>query len=157
MTVFERIIELLDKNHIQYQSLEHEPTKTCADAARIRGTSPNQGAKALVCIADKKPIMIVLPCSRKLDTKLFKAAFNVKDLRFASPDEVKQITGLEIGSIPPWGSLFNLTTHLDLALASQKQIAFNAGDINRSIIMNYADYHRLENPVQLAHVSLDNS
>lgn len=157
MTVFERIIELLGKNHIQYQSLEHEPTKTCADAARIRGTTPQQGAKALVCMADKKPIMIVLPCSRKLDVKQFKRVFMVKDLRFATPDEVTQLTGLEIGSIPPLGSLFNLHTHLDLALASQKQIAFNAGDISRSVIMDYADYTRLENPVKLAHVSLDNS
>jgi len=157
MTVCEQITNLLDSNGIKYQSLEHEPTKTCADAARIRGTSPSQGAKALVCIADKKPILIVLPCSRKLDVKLFKRECKVKDLRFATPDEVKQITGLEIGSIPPLGSLFNLITHLDLTLASQKQIAFNAGDIRRSIIMDYADYLRLENPVQLAHVSLDNS
>lgn len=157
MTVLERIIELLEANHIQYQSLEHEPTKTCADAARIRGTTPQQGAKALVCIADKKPIMIVLPCSRKLDIKAFKSQLMIRDLRFASPDEVKQLTGLEIGSIPPWGSLFNLITYLDLTLAGQNEIAFNAGDVRRSIIMKYADYLRLENPVQLAHVSMDNS
>ncbi len=157
MSVYEKIIQILKSNNIEYQALEHEPTKTCAEAARIRGTTPQQGAKALVCIADKKPIMIVLPCSRKLDVKLFKRECEIKDLRFATPDEVKQITGLEIGSIPPFGGLFNLTTHLDLTLSSQKQIAFNAGDICRSIIMDYEDYLRLENPVQLAHVSLDNS
>lgn len=157
MTVFARIIELLEANHIQYQSLEHEPTRTCADAARIRGTTLEQGAKALVCMADKKPVLIVLPCSRKLDVKLFKQTFGVKDLRFATTDEVRQLTGLEIGSIPPLGRLFNLHTHLDLALSSQKQIAFNAGDISRSVIMDYTDYLHLENPVKLAHVSSDNS
>lgn len=157
MTVYGQIIQLLGQAKVKYQSLEHEPTKTCADSARIRGTTPDQGAKALVCIADKKPIMIVLSCSRKLDAKLFKQTFGVKDLRFATPDEVKQITGLEIGSIPPFGSLFNLTTHLDLALASQKQIAFNAGDIHKSVIINYSDYIKLENRVKLANVSMDNN
>ncbi len=157
MTVFERIIELLEANHIQYQSLEHEPTKTCADSARIRGTTPDQGAKALVCLADKNPILIVLPCSRRLDVKLFKQTFGVKDLRFATPNEVIQLTSLEIGSIPPFGSLFNLPTHLDLALSSQKQIAFNAGDMCKSVIMNYSDYLKLENHVKLAHVSVDNN
>lgn len=157
MSVYEKIIQLLKNNKIEFQALEHEPTKTCADSARIRGTSPEQGAKALVCIGDKKPIMIVLPCSKKLDVKLFKQTFGVKDLRFATPDEVKQFTGLEIGSIPPFGSLFNLTTHLDLALARQKQIAFNAGDIHKSVIMNYSDYIKLENHVKLANVSVDNN
>ncbi len=146
MTVYERIIQLLDNHQVKYQALEHEPTRTCADSARIRGTTADQGAKALVCLADKTPIMIVLSCSQKLDAKLFKQTFKVKDLRFASPLEVSQITGLEIGSIPPWGSLFKLATYLDTSLSSQSQIAFNAGDTRRSIIMNYSDYVLLEKP-----------
>lgn len=147
MTVFERIIELLEANHIQYQSLEHEPTKTCADAARIRGTTPEQGAKALVCLADKKPVLIVLPCSRRLDTKLFKQVFKVKDLRLATPAEVIRFTGLEIGSIPPLGSLFGLPTYVDETLGQNSRIAFNAGDLCRSHIMNYSDYVQLEKPI----------
>ncbi len=91
--------------------------------------------------------MIVLPCSKKLDTKQFKSKFKFKDLRFASPDEVKQITGLEIGSIPPFGSLFGLTTYIHTALGASTQIAFNAGDVSRSIIMNYSDWLALEQPV----------
>ncbi len=146
MSVYEKIIQILNSNNIEYQAFEHEPTKTCADSARIRGTTTDQGAKALVCFADKTPVMIVLPCSKKLDAKLFKLTFKVKDLRFATPEEVKQVTGLEIGSIPPWGSLFNLTTYLDQDLGQNAQIAFNAGDTQRSIIMNYSDYVLLEKP-----------
>ncbi|MDO8488464.1 MAG: YbaK/EbsC family protein [bacterium] len=146
MTVNQRIIELLDEQKIIYRSLEHAPTKTCADAANIRGTTLEQGAKALVCIADKKPVMIVLPCSQKLDTKTFKLAFKVKDLRFATPEEVTQITGLVIGSIPPFGSLFELPTYLNTALGKNTQIAFNAGDVSRSVIMNFADFVSLEHP-----------
>lgn len=146
MTVNQQIIDLLDKNGIAYEALQHEPTKTCADSAQIRGTSPDQGAKALVCFADKKPVMVVLPCSCKLDSRLFKQVFGAKDLRLASADEVRQLTGLEIGSIPPWGSLFSLPTFMDEALAGQARIAFNAGDLCRSIIMPCADYVQLEKP-----------
>ena len=147
MTVFEQITSTLDSNGIKYQVLEHEPTKTCADSAKIRGTTPDQGAKALVCLADKNPILIVLPCSQRLDTKSFKAQFNVKDLHFATPGEVKQFTGLEIGSIPPWGSIFNLPTYLDTSLSLQETVAFNAGDLCKSIIMKYSDYLLLEKPL----------
>lgn len=140
MSVYEKIIQLLDSRKIKYQALEHEPTPTCEDSARVRGTSMDQGAKALVCYADKKPILIVLPCSRKLDPKLFKSLFAVRDLRFATPDEVTQLTGLQIGAIPPLGNLFNLPTYVDQTLSAEERIAFNAGDRTKSVIMSFLDY-----------------
>lgn len=143
MTVYEQIIALLDSRNLSYQALEHVPTRTCEESAQVRNTSPDQGAKALVCLADKQPIMIVLPCSRKLDTKLFKSLFNFNDLRFATPDEVKTLTTLEIGSIPPLGQLFNLPTFVDNSLGANEQIAFNAGDHSRSIIIAFAQYNNL--------------
>ena len=140
MSVYEKIIQLLQSKNIKYQALEHEPTPTCADAARVRGTSQDQGAKALVCYADKKPILIVLPCSRKLDPKLFKKLYTINDLRFATPEEVKILTSLEIGAIPPLGHIFNFPTYVDQTLSAESQIAFNAGDRTKSVIMSYSDY-----------------
>lgn len=143
MSVYEKIIQLLQSKNIKYQALEHEPTPTCEDSARVRGTSQDQGAKALVCYADKKPVLIVLPCSRKLDPKLFKKLYAINDLRFAAPDEVTQLTGLQIGAIPPLGNLFNLPTYVDQTLSAESQIAFNAGDRTKSVIMSYSDYASL--------------
>lgn len=150
MSVYEKIIQLLDSHNIKYQALEHEPTPTCEDSARIRGTSSDQGAKALVCFADKRPILIVLPCSRKLDFKAFKKLFTINDLRFATPDEVKSLTSLEIGAIPPLGHIFNLPTYVDQTLGDNKTIAFNAGDRTKSVIMAYSDYvqiAQIQNPI----------
>jgi len=144
MSVYEKIIHLLDSHNIKYQALEHEPTPTCEDSARVRGTSMDQGAKALICMADKKPVLIVLPCSQKLDVKLFKQQFGVKDLRFASQDEIKDLTGLQIGAIPPLGIILGLPTHVNSLLQSQNTIAFNAGDRTRSIIMKYADFAKIQ-------------
>lgn len=140
MSVYEKIIQLLQDNKISYQALEHEPTPTCADSARVRGTSMDQGAKALVCYGDKKPLLIVLPCSRRIDPKLFKKLHAIRDLRFATSEEVKQLTSLEIGAIPPLGHLFNVPTFVDAALSGQQTIAFNAGDRSRSVIMDYSQY-----------------
>jgi Ala-tRNA(Pro) deacylase len=103
----------------------------------------DQGAKALICFANKQPILIVLPCSQKLDTKKFKSNFGIKDLRFATPDEVWNLTGLQIGAIPPLGKLFEIKTYVDQSLGTNEQIAFNAGDRCRSIIVKYADYIKI--------------
>lgn len=144
MSVYEKIIQLLESNNIEYQALQHEPTPTCEDSARVRGTSMDQGAKALICMADKKPMLIVLPCSQKLDVKLFKQRFNIKDLRFASPEEITDLTGLQIGAIPPLGIILDLPTYVHSLLQSQISIAFNAGDRTRSIIMQYADFAKIQ-------------
>lgn len=151
MSVYEKIIRLLDSHKIKYQALEHEPTPTCEDSARVRGTSPDQGAKALVCYADKKPIFIVLPCSRKLDPKLFKKLYTINDLRFATPEEVKILTSLEVGAIPPLGDLFNLPTYVDEELGKNQTIAFNAGDRTKSVIMSYLDYVQIAQVKDAAH------
>jgi Ala-tRNA(Pro) deacylase len=60
---------------------------------------------------------------------------------------VWQATGLQPGAIPPFGSLFNLPTYCDPALAETPHINFNAGDHAISVQMAYADYIRAEKPV----------
>ena len=63
-----------------------------------------------------------------------------------SREEVEQLTGLAPGSIPPFGSLFQLPTWCDEGLAAEPRINFNAGDHGISISMTYADYARAERP-----------
>ena len=55
-------------------------------------------------------------------------------------------TGLQPGSIPPFGSLFDLPTWCDEVLSEQSVINFNAGDHAVSINMSYADYVSVEQP-----------
>lgn len=147
MVIYDKILLLLDEHKFKYQALSHPPVKTSADAAAIRDLSPDQGAKALVCFSDHKPIMVVLPGSKRLDTKSFKSKFAVKDLRFASTEELLQLTGLIPGAVPPFGHLFGLPTYLDTSLSGVNQIAFNAGDLTKSVIMNYSDYLKLASPI----------
>lgn len=149
MTVYERIIQALEAQGIKYRALKHVPVKTCAEAANIRGTDPEQGAKALVCLADKKPVMVALPCSQQLDFKKFKKSFSISDFRLASPAEVLALTGLEVGSIPPLGFLFDFPTYADQSLFDQEELIFNAGDLARSLIISSTDYQKLAHPLIL--------
>jgi Ala-tRNA(Pro) deacylase len=50
------------------------------------------------------------------------------------------------GSIPPFGSLFDLPTLCDARLGENEFINFNAGDHSISVSMRYADYVQAENP-----------
>jgi Ala-tRNA(Pro) deacylase len=90
--------------------------------------------------------MFVMPANRRLASKMVRKNESIRRLRFASRAEVAQLTGLQPGSIPPFGSLFDLPTWCDEVLAEQSVINFNAGDHAVSINMSYADYVSVEQP-----------
>lgn len=146
MTVYEKIKDLFDSAGVEYKILEHPPVYTSADAAKIRDVTPHMGAKALVCFADKTPILLVLPGDRKADFKKFKKSFGIKDLRMATAVEVKELTTLEVGSIPPVGKVMDLLSYYDSEVVENEDVAFNAGSHTVSIIMKASDLVRVEQP-----------
>ncbi|MBI2620848.1 hypothetical protein HYW61_01320 [candidate division WWE3 bacterium] len=146
MTVLEKIRNLLDVSGIEYRAVEHPPVYTSEDAARIRDTDISVGAKALVFLADGRPVLLVVPADKRADLKAFKRVFGIKDLRFATPEEVKKITSLEIGSIPPLGGVIGLPSYFDEEFTRKGQVVFNAGSHTTSIVMSAKDLISVENP-----------
>lgn len=146
MTVFDRLVALLDHHDVAYDVLHHPPVFTSEEAARVRGTTLASGAKALVCRADERFVLFVLPGDRRLDGRRVRRATGCRRLRFATIDEVTALTGLSPGSIPPFGQLFGLATCCDAALGALPRINFNAGDHATSLCLAYADYARVERP-----------
>lgn len=145
-SLFEKIIGTLDEKKIKYQLFEHEPVHTSQQAAKIRGTKIEQGAKALLMQADDSPVLIVVSGARKVDTGKFKKLYKIKDLRMCTPEEVQKVSGVEIGAVPPFGNLINIKTYMDKSLGKNTKIAFNAGLLTRSIKMNYQDWFDLVKP-----------
>lgn len=145
--IFEKIIQLLKENEIEYELIEHEPVFTSEQAAKVRGSSLEMGAKAMIFAGDKTPLLIVVPGDKKINTKTFKKAYKIRDLRICSPEEVKEITGLEIGAVPPFGNVIGMPTYVDENLGEKEKIIFNAGSHTKSIKMNPSDYVKLCKPI----------
>jgi Ala-tRNA(Pro) deacylase len=145
-SVTDQLQELLTARQIPFQVLQHAPVFTSEEAAAIRGTSLASGAKALICRADGRFVMFVLPADRRLASKQVRRTAAIGSLRFATREEVLELTGLTPGSIPPFGSLFGLPTYCDQGLSANEQINFNAGDHGISICVRYSDYAAVENP-----------
>jgi Ala-tRNA(Pro) deacylase len=147
MTVKDRIIKLLEDAGVEYRSVEHEPVYTSKEAAEIRDTSASMGAKALICSADEKPVLIVVPGNQKVDFREFKDLYNVADLHLLSPERVKELTGLEVGSIPPVGKAMDIPSYYDTYFQEANEVAFNAGLHTFSIVMKAKDLIKIEQPI----------
>ena len=146
MTVFDRLTDMLDSHGVAYDVSRHAPVFTSEEAARVRGAPLASGAKALICKAGENFVLFVMPADRRLDSKEVRKAFGLRGLRFATREEVAQLTTLAPGSIPPFGQLFGFATYCDEHLCAQTRINFNAGDHAISVNMASADYLTVEKP-----------
>ncbi len=146
VNVYERIVKDIEAANAVYESYEHQAVKTSEEAAKIRNTPLQEGAKALVVYADDTPTMIVIPGDRKLDMKAFKALYHIKDLRMATPAQVEAVTGVTIGAVPPFGAMFGIPIYMDTFVQKNSHVSFNAGLHTRSIRMEEKDYERVASP-----------
>ncbi len=147
LDVHRRLVEALRGAGVAFMQMQHRPVHTSAEAAEVRGTSLHSGAKALILKAEENFLMVVIPADLSLDNGAVRKLLGVKHLRFATKEEVIEITGgLTPGSIPPFGSLFKLSTTCDGRLAENERINFNAASHSESIQMRYRDYLAYERP-----------
>ena len=137
---FEKIKDLLKKKGVEYEVLEHKPVFTSEEAAQIRGTSMDEGAKSLLLKLKKEFILVVVPGSSRLSMKKLRKHTHDNKSRFAKPEEVIEIMGCEIGSCYPVGSIISIRTIVDPAFGKSKYIAFNPGVHDRTIRMKWEDY-----------------
>jgi prolyl-tRNA editing enzyme YbaK/EbsC (Cys-tRNA(Pro) deacylase) len=142
--VLDAVREYLNSSGVTFREKQHQPTFTSAESAEARGESLSIGAKALVVKADDGFCILVLPADRKLDSRAAKRNLDAKKIRFATADELRELTGLAPGSVPPFGPpVLALPLYADSLICRNEQMAFNAGSLTDSIIMSTTDYRRI--------------
>ena len=141
-----RILDLLRARNVAHRVLRHPPARTSEEAARIRGTPLEAGAKALVCHADERIVLIVVPADRRLDGRAFKRQTGVRSVRMVDAAQAEALVGAPVGAVPPFGSLVGLETYADRAVVARTEIAFSAGARDVSVVMAGPDYGDLERP-----------
>jgi len=146
-TVQERIKALLASHGIQYRAVHHQPTRTSEESARARGEALSIGGKAIVMKVGSGYKLFVLSAAKKIDSQKIRDYFGEKKLRFATPEELMELTGLVPGAVPPFGRpITPFELYVDTSITANEKIAFNAGSLTDSIIMDCIDYLRIAQP-----------
>jgi Ala-tRNA(Pro) deacylase len=147
-SVFQRIVTLLDASKVSYRTVEHAPTRTSEESAQARGVPLGCGAKALLLKCDGAFRLFVMTADRKLQSRLVRNELGIKNVRFATAEELLATTGLVPGSVPPFGEpILPFPLYADVAVGSEfPEVAFNAGELTRSIIMPAGDWAAIARP-----------
>ena len=141
---FEKMKKLLDYLKLPYAVKEHVAVMNSAQAALVRGGKLSEGVKSL-CVKsnDGKYFIVDLPADKKCDLKIVAKLADVKKLEMAPPREVAQVTGCEIGSVPPFGHATYIPLFVDDGIFLEEHNEFNAGRHVVSIRIKSTDLRKV--------------
>lgn len=93
-------------------------TSTAETAARAVDAPLGSIVKSLIFLADGAPILVLVSGDQRADIKHLRSILSVskKRLRIARPAEVQDLTGFEVGGVPPVGHSPPLRTLVDRTL-----------------------------------------
>lgn len=150
----QRLLDLLALEGARFRVISHEAVGKCEAVSKIRGTALGQGAKALVCKVKgngvNQHVLAILPADQQADLSRLATFLGGLRASLASPAEVDALTGCVFGAIPPFSFHPQLKLVADpLLFERYSEIAFNAGVLDKSIILNTDDYLRIAQPEQV--------
>ncbi len=139
-----RLQEYLADSDVDYSVSIHRPAYTAMDIAQSDHTPARQMAKTVVFAADGVYGMALLPAHMHVDAGDLGGALGVSSLRLASEFELQKLfPDVEVGAMPPFANLYGIPVYIDEHLASQHEVAFNAGSHAEAIHMKMHDLIRL--------------
>lgn len=150
-----QLLELLEQHRARYRVVDHEAVGKCEAVSEIRGTALGQGAKALVCKVKgngvSQHVLAILAADQQADLSRLAQHIGGSKASLASPAEVDTLTACVFGAIPPFSFHADLRLIADPLLFDRyPEIAFNAGRLDKSIVLNCEDYLRIARPELVA-------
>lgn len=108
------------------------PTPTVAAAAQAVGTAPDQIVKSILFLVDRHPVLAVTCGQMVVDQRVLAGLYQVgrKKVKLATPEQVLQETGFEVGAMPPFGHHTPLPTWMDVRLLAQSEVFAGGGAEN---------------------------
>lgn len=153
--VHQQLVQLLNHEGARYRIMHHSKAGKCEEVSLLRGTVLGQGAKALVCKVKgngvNQHVLAVLSAEKQADLALIAQHFSAKKASLASPAEVTELTRCVFGAIPPFSFHSKLKLIADPYIFENfTEIAFNAACLDKSIILDTADYLRIARPMRVS-------
>lgn len=150
-TCLGRLKEYLTAQGVAFELERHPLRYTAQELAQVEHVPGRLVAKVVMVLADERLIMVVVPAPMKISLPLVREALGAKHIRLAQEGEFGHIfPDCEVGAMPPFGHLYGVPVVVDVALAQDPVIFFNAGSHEDVVTMTYEDFERLARPRRAA-------
>ncbi len=146
--------EYLEKRGIMHRKLGF-PESTPGGAAQVAvalGFRERQMVKTLIFeTGEGEPVLVMLGGDQVAKSGLLKAAIGSRNIKMVSRERVREITGYEVGSIPPfhWQPP-GFRSFLEISLMDETELGVGAGRWGQEIVLSPADLVKASNATALA-------
>jgi Ala-tRNA(Pro) deacylase len=147
MNITNKIRQLLADHDVSFREVDHCPAPTCQASALARGESIEIGGKTILFKDKNNFSLFVISAAKQVDSNAVRKILKSQRLRFATAQELRQHCDVEKGALPPFGhGIYPYDLYLDPSILANDKIAFNAGTLTKSFIIDTADYLTLIKP-----------
>ena len=148
MPVLKRLQTYLDSHKIPYKALSHDKAFSSQRTAEALHVPGDMFAKVVVVKADERFVMAVVPSTWRIDFKRLEEALDSKHVRLATEHELAELfPDCEVGTMPPFGNLYNMNVYVDQLLSQDEHIFFEAGTHTGAMKLRYRDFAELVRPL----------
>ena len=142
------IHEFLRDAHVGYTVLPHRPAYSAQEEAAAVHVAGRDWAKVVICFVDREPIQAVVPAPMVVNLDRLLELAGGSQIRLAREEELRRLfPQCEPGAMPPFGPLYGQPVFVDLALAAEPEIVFNAGTHTEAISMRWGDFVASVRPI----------
>jgi Ala-tRNA(Pro) deacylase len=146
MAIPKTIIDFLNQSKIAYEVLHHPKAFTAQTIAQAEHVKGRHHAKVVMVQSGGEHLMLVLPADHRVDLEKLENITGQSAV-LQSEDEFKALfPDCAVGTMPPFGNLYGLTTYVDKSLTQEDYIVFEAGTHTDAIKLSYQDYERIAKP-----------
>lgn len=144
MNCRERLEKYFRDNGVKFQAMTHPTVYTAQEVAAEQHVPGKQVAKVVMVQAEGEMVMLVLPASSRIDFQKLSSALGKKGPHLAKEEEFERVfPDCEVGAMPPFGNLYNVSVYVDRSLTEDSEIVFQAGTHTETMKVRFADYERL--------------
>lgn len=124
---YQKVVELLDSNKVEYKLFTHRAALTYDDLAQVQKETGFFGteAKCMVLKVDEEFIVYITLQGNRVNFDVIKEYLEVKKVRLATPEELKEYFGAEPGCAYPFGFDSQYNIYIDPKVYEQEWLLFS--------------------------------
>ena len=108
--------------------------------------------KSIVFLVDDEPFIVIVSCKDHVSQEKLKEHLHAENIHLAEEEEVEEITGYEVGAVPPI-SIYGVKTIIDQKVATHPIVVAGGGKKNRLLKIPVSEIQRTAEEVQTQDVS----
>ena len=120
-------------------------TPTVNDAAAAVGVPVEQIGKSILFMSGETPVLVIANGNARISYKKLaqEIGINRRKINIANADQVLDLTGFPVGTVPPFGHLNPIKTYIDSGIFDQPILYTGGGSIKTLLRIEPAEIMRV--------------